>query len=109
MDQDVEKASSHTAGIDSSPRPSIERSRSNNGYGVSDAHGSSSGPSAQNSASAAGEKDSDYIEVGWDGDSDPLYPRNYAKARKWLITCLVSFGSFTVYVTYLQKGISDSI
>lgn len=97
MDHDVERASSHTAGPDSSPRQSLSRSRSNNGYGVSDdtTHNSHNAPHTLQSP----DKEKDYIEVRWDGgDADPLCPRSFTKARKWIITWLLSLGSFTVYV-----------
>ena len=90
MDHDVEKASSHTAGPEGSPRQSLSRSRSHNGYGVSD-----DAPHTPPSPN----KEEDYIAVGWDGgDADPLCPRSFTKARKWIITWLLSMGSFTVYV-----------
>lgn len=42
--------------------------------------------------------DNDY-EVRWDGDSDPLNPRNFGKAKKWLIVLVVSAGSTCVTCT----------
>jgi hypothetical protein len=36
--------------------------------------------------------------VEWDGDGDPLNPRSFSLARKWLIIFIVSFGSLLVYV-----------
>ena len=36
-------------------------------------------------------------EVHWDGEDDPMHPRNMSKARKWLIVWIVSFSSACVY------------
>lgn len=37
------------------------------------------------------------FEVGWDGgDDDPSCPRSFSKARKWLITIIVSHVSLCV-------------
>ena len=48
-------------------------------------------------ANAAGEAEKDAFEVDWDGgDSDPLCPRSFSKARKWLITFIVSHVSLCV-------------
>ena len=42
--------------------------------------------------------DNDY-EVRWDGDSDPMSPRNFGNAKKWLIVLVVSAGSTCVTCT----------
>jgi len=36
--------------------------------------------------------------VEWDGDSDPLDPRNFSKARKWFYVAVVATGSLLVLV-----------
>ena len=38
------------------------------------------------------------FEVRWDGDEDPINPRNMGTARKWMIVLLVSTSSLCVYV-----------
>jgi hypothetical protein len=41
--------------------------------------------------------DKDPFEVSWDGgDNDPMCPRSFSKARKWLITIIVASASFCV-------------
>ncbi|CEJ91119.1 hypothetical protein VHEMI06854 [[Torrubiella] hemipterigena] len=101
MERDAEKASIHGEGsTDSSPqtaldspRASLGRTRSQNGYGVDNEQPAL----ATKNAPAGGAKDEDPFEVGWDdGDKDPLCPRSFGKARKWLITFILCFGSFTV-------------
>lgn len=72
-----------------SNRPSLERYRSQNGYGVSDEHAEPAVPTYS--------QEKDPFEVGWDdGDNDPLCPRSFTKARKWLIVLICCGGSFTV-------------
>lgn len=45
------------------------------------------------------------FEVHWDGEEDPLNPRNMNKARKWTIVLIVSGGATCVYVlSYPVKG-----
>lgn len=39
------------------------------------------------------------FEVKWDGDHDPMNPRNMRKRQKWLIVLIVSVSSVCVYVT----------
>ncbi|KAM0252872.1 hypothetical protein ACHAQJ_007502 [Trichoderma viride] len=68
----------------------VDRVVSQNGYGVSDEHNNEK-------ALEAGQLDKDPYEVGWDdGDNDPLNPRSFSKARKWLIVLIVASGSLTV-------------
>ncbi len=43
-----------------------------------------------------GKRKTEY-EVHWDGEDDPMHPRNMSKARKWLIVWIVSFSSACVY------------
>ncbi|KAL6874992.1 major facilitator superfamily domain-containing protein [Trichoderma novae-zelandiae] len=68
----------------------LGRTRSQNGYGVEDER--------DRAAEEAGRRpEKDPYEVGWDdGDNDPLCPRSFSKARKWLIVLICAIGSFTV-------------
>lgn len=71
----------------------IARVQSQNGYGVSD--------DTHSTGKADEEKvfppEKDPFEVGWEGgDDDPLCPRSFNKARKWLIVIIVSNASFCV-------------
>ncbi|EGR47235.1 uncharacterized protein TRIREDRAFT_64758 [Trichoderma reesei QM6a] len=76
----------------SSTREDLGRTRSQNGYGVEDER---DGDDAAAEAGAQPEKDP--FEVGWDGgDNDPLCPRSFSKARKWMIVLICAVGSFTV-------------
>ncbi|UNI22583.1 hypothetical protein JDV02_008459 [Purpureocillium takamizusanense] len=91
-------------------RRSLHRTRSQNGYGVSDGPSSDSdgqGEAAASAAAAAAASENsgggrpgsekDPFEVGWDnGDEDPLCPRSFSKARKWLILFIVSHVSLCV-------------
>ncbi|CAH0052824.1 unnamed protein product [Clonostachys solani] len=77
----------------SSASHSITRVRSQNGYGVSDDSSEKDEPAANN----PGNDEDDPFLVGWDGgDSDPLCPRSFNVARKWLIVSIVSSASFCV-------------
>ncbi|RFU74475.1 major facilitator superfamily transporter [Trichoderma arundinaceum] len=68
----------------------VDRIRSQNGYGVSD-------DQRNDKAVEEGQPEKDPYEVGWDnGDNDPLCPRSFSKARKWLIVFIVAGGSLTV-------------
>lgn len=68
----------------------VDRIRSQNGYGVEDEQ-------RDENAAEAGQPEKDPYEVGWeDGDNDPLCPRSFSKARKWLIVAIVAAGSLTV-------------
>ncbi|KND90538.1 putative drug/proton antiporter YHK8 [Tolypocladium ophioglossoides CBS 100239] len=70
----------------------VHRIRSQNGYGVSD-----DGPGDAGEAAAAAQPEKDPFEVGWDGgDGDPLCPRSFSRARKWLIVAIVSMVSLCV-------------
>ena len=70
---------------------SLDRMRSNNGYGVDDLDETSDDVEGQPN------EDKDPFEVTWEGgDQDPLCPRGMALWRKWLIVCTTSFGSFCV-------------
>jgi len=77
----------------SATRSQIARIRSQNGYGISDeADDHNESPTEENGVS-----EKDPFEVGWDGgDSDPMCPRSFTTARKWMITLIVSFCSFCV-------------
>ncbi|KAL7792000.1 major facilitator superfamily domain-containing protein [Trichoderma ceciliae] len=80
-----------TASARSSARQ-MDRTRSQNGYGVSDEQ-----RTYDENAVEAGQPDKDPYEVGWDdGDNDPLCPRGFSKARKWMVVFIVAAGSLTV-------------
>ncbi|KAH0529208.1 hypothetical protein TsFJ059_003978 [Trichoderma semiorbis] len=79
-----------TPSTGSSVREDLDRTRSQNGYGVSDEQ-------RGEKALEAGQPQTDPYEVGWDdGDNDPLCPRSFNKARKWLIVLICACGSLTV-------------
>lgn len=79
-----------TPSTGSSVREDLDRTRSQNGYGVSDEQ-------RGEKALEAGQPETDPYEVGWDdGDNDPLCPRSFNKARKWLIVLICACGSLTV-------------
>ncbi|KIE03605.1 major facilitator superfamily transporter, partial [Metarhizium majus ARSEF 297] len=92
-----ESSLSHTLSRTSHPR-TLDRIRSQNGYGVdddSDPAPGDGGEAHEETASPGGSKDP--YEVGWDGgDNDPLCPRSFSKGRKWLITFIVSHVSLCV-------------
>ena len=70
----------------------VGRTLSQNGYGVSDEMDE---PGDGDDPNSRAEKDR--YEVGFDGgDRDPLCPRSFSKARKWMITFIVSACSFCV-------------
>ncbi|TVY20810.1 Efflux pump atB [Lachnellula arida] len=72
----------------------ISHTRSNNGYGCGEEDESSE------DVEAAGVVEKDPWEVHWDGgDSDPLNPRSFGKARKWVIVIIVSMSSLCVTCT----------
>lgn len=48
---------------------------------------------------AARSNDDTKYEVGWDGDEDPMNPRNMDKARKWLVTFTMALCSMCVTCT----------
>jgi hypothetical protein len=81
------------AGSKSTLIQSISRTRSQNGYGcdeVSDENGN-----VVDTEHGVAEKDP--FEVGWEnGDSDPLNPKSWRTAKKWLIVLICSLGSFCV-------------
>ncbi|KAK4063180.1 MFS permease [Trichoderma simmonsii] len=80
-----------TPSTGSSTREDLDRTRSQNGYGVSDEQ------QRGDKALEAGQPETDPYEVGWDdGDNDPLCPRSFNKARKWLIVLICACGSLTV-------------
>ncbi|KAK4077092.1 uncharacterized protein Triagg1_4059 [Trichoderma aggressivum f. europaeum] len=79
-----------TPSTGSSVRRDLDRTRSQNGYGVSDEQ-------RGDKALEAGQPETDPYEVGWDdGDNDPSCPRSFNKARKWLIVLICACGSLTV-------------
>lgn len=70
---------------------SLDRIRSNNGYGVDDLEDSSDDVEGQPV------HDKDPFEVAWEGgDGDPMCPRSMPVWRKWMIVLVTSFGSFCV-------------
>lgn len=76
---------------------SLSRLRSQNGYSVDDASDSSDEDAAATDPEAAGLREKDPFDVGWDnGDADPMNPRSFHVARKWTIVLIVSFASFCV-------------
>ncbi|KAK1251955.1 hypothetical protein MKX07_007434 [Trichoderma sp. CBMAI-0711] len=85
----------------SSTREDLGRTRSQNGYGVEDERDDDDA-----AAEAVAQPEKDPFEVGWDGgDNDPLCPRSFSKARKWMIVLICAVGSFTVSIytsTYTQ-------
>lgn len=79
----------------------LSRTRSQNGYGVSDAASSDGGDDdvgGENAADAGVPPlEKDPYEVRWDnGDADPMSPRSLGKLRKWCIVVIVSMASFCV-------------
>ncbi len=80
----------------SSMSRNISRIGSQNGYGVSD-EPAADGEWKTDEEAQTTQPEKDPFEVGWDGgDNDPLCPRSFAKARKWLIVIIVSMASFCV-------------
>jgi hypothetical protein len=68
---------------------SIQRIRSQNGYGCDD--------DERDSDDERGDEEKDPFEVGWhDGENDPMNPRSKNKAAKWAIVLICSFASFCV-------------
>lgn len=113
MDADPEKASIRAPGAQSSFAPirheglsattsrrsstarDVTRTVSQNGYGVSDEAVAGRSTDDEEAQTAVPEKDP--FEVGWDnGDNDPLCPRSFTNAKKWLIVIIVSGASFCV-------------
>ena len=72
---------------------SIHRSRS---YG--DGHGYMAFGEDEEFPGKAEERGNEF-EVQWDGDDDPMNPRNMSKVRKWVIVAIVSAGSTCVTCT----------
>ena len=64
---------------------SVSRTRSQNGYGCDD-----DDDDVEQVASH------DPFEVRWDGESDPMNPRSWNKARKWAVVIIVSASSICV-------------
>jgi hypothetical protein len=70
---------------------SMQRTRSQNGYGCDDDNEENSRDEEQ------GEEEKDPFEVGWeDGENDPMNPRSKSKAAKWAIVVICSLSSFCV-------------
>ncbi|KAK0742503.1 major facilitator superfamily domain-containing protein [Apiosordaria backusii] len=78
-------------------RLSLNRERSNNGYGVDDLVDHSSDDDVEAVQLGAPDALTDPFEVTWDGgDNDPLCPRSMPAWRKWMIIFITSVGSFCV-------------
>ena len=85
--------STRSGGIKSS---SLHRSRSyGDGHGYT-AFGDDEEAPAKNENGEDPEKE---FEVQWDGDQDPMNPRNMSKTRKWIVVAIVSAGSTCVTCT----------
>lgn len=92
-----ERTLSHARSRASQTR-TLDRIRSQNGYGVDDDSETTpnDGGEAQKENASPGESKDPY-EVGWEGgDNDPLCPRSFSKGKKWLITIIVSHVSLCV-------------
>lgn len=77
--------------------PSISRSRSNNGYGCDEGTEDNAVAVSENDCEGEAEPTSDPFEVHWDGgDEDPMNPRSFSMARKWLVVLIVSASSMCV-------------
>lgn len=75
---------------------SLQRSRSyGDGHGFT-AYGEDEEAPPKSEQETDPEKD---YEVQWDGENDPMNPRTFSKARKWLIVLIVSAGSTCVTCT----------
>lgn len=71
---------------------SLDRIRSQNGYGVDEEQ-----PRRSRSQAGAASQEKDPFDVGWDdGANDPLCPWSFTKAKKWVIVSILCAGSFTV-------------
>lgn len=95
-EDDLERASSDTTvpGQPEHEKTSLERTRSQNGYGVDNNAAATETPQRTPADHA---KEGDPFEVTWEGgDSDPWCPRSFSKGRKWLITLILCTGSLTV-------------
>lgn len=78
----------------SSTAQTISRTRSQNGYGVED---EPEEKDDEKQSPPPGQDGKDPFEVGWDGgDNDPMCPRSFNKARKWLIVLIVANASLCV-------------
>ena len=85
--------STHSGGIKSS---SLHRSKS---YG--DGHGYTAFGEDEEAPrkTEEGEDPEKEFEVQWDGDHDPMNPRNMRTGRKWIVVAIVSAGSICVTCT----------
>lgn len=112
-ERDLERATTAADGTYLSPaasRPDVRTasrsiiSRTRTGASVSDGYAAYNVDDGDEEDAAAAEAlavkrtPTDAYEVRWDGKNDPMSPRNMGVARKWLITCILSFSSFLVYV-----------
>lgn len=109
-ERDLERATTAADGTYLSPaasRPDVRTasrsiiSRTRTGASVSDGYAAynvddGDEEDAADDALAVKRTPTDAYEVRWDGKNDPMSPRNMGVARKWLITCILSFSSFLV-------------
>ena len=77
---------------------SISRTRSHNGYGCDEGtEDHVVGVAGDNDIEGQSASVRDPFEVHWDGgDSDPVNPRNFSKAKKWIVVLIVSASSVCV-------------
>lgn len=61
----------------------------------SDDHGSNQEKQAQESPVDEAHEEGKFV-VGWDGDTDPMNPRNMPKIRKWIIIAIMASGALCV-------------
>lgn len=81
----------------SGPTDSMYRVRSQNGYSVAEDETPEATTDNDGGEAQRNNNEKDPYEVVWDdGDNDPLCPRSFSKARKWLITFIVSHVSLCV-------------
>ncbi|KAK6397736.1 hypothetical protein LTR65_004984 [Meristemomyces frigidus] len=70
--------------------------RSHNSYTDGYSHFDDGDEEKQNEVSAAGQDAEDEFLVTFDGDSDPLSPKNLSTLRKWVIVTIISASSLCV-------------
>jgi hypothetical protein len=96
--------SSHLAPIRSTSRnphiplsrpQTLHTARSERSYGGEDGYSCfrEDGPDPEAGSNEAEEK---RFEVKWDGDDDPMNPRNRRKARKWMIVLIMASSALCV-------------
>lgn len=84
-----------TSGSRRTPNQLTEtRSIATDGFSVTDLDNNDS--SAGQDLSRAEKVPTSDFEVGWDGDNDPVSPRNFSTTKKWLIVFVICISSFLV-------------